>query len=124
MATLEITISLKMNGQEVTSHGFPFIRRKEVDEVQMFDYTKADDSDDTTFTSAPIQQLDEVQVYVAKVDAAAKKRFDNQSDASVNMNAGGMVVLFDVDIDAGSATNVLVNANGVTPQIVGLAGGT
>ena len=53
-------------------------------------------------------------------------RLDGQSDAGIVLNAGGLIALFNVDIDAGAgSSNASVNNNsGSTATITGIAGGT
>lgn len=122
MPTLEVTLSLKMNGTELTSLGFPIIRRVEVDEAQPFDVTRATGGG---YVALPTGELDEIQVLVVKSDQSVTLRLDGQSDAGIVVNAGGIVVLFDTDLDDGASTNAtLDNSSGSDAQIKGIAGGT
>jgi len=125
MPTLEIDARLRRDGW--FQNWIETIRRLQVDEIQEFGpYEKVDDGDGTTFTAIPTGQLDEIQVLVLQaVDQQLTFRLDGQTDAGIVVNAGGTIILIDVDIDAAAATNVTVNNNsGSTALIRGVAGGT
>lgn len=122
MKTLEITISAKLNGVELQSLGFPVRRRLEVDEAQAFDVTRASGGG---YVALPTAEMGEIQALLVRTDRAATLRLDAQSDAGIVINAGGLVVLVDVDIDAGASTNAtLDNSSGSDVQVKGLAAGT
>lgn len=120
MPTLKITVNADLDGVQLA--GFPKHRRIEVDERQEFTTEQATGGG---FSTLPIQQLATVQALIYEADQATTLRFDNQTDAGLEVNSGGLVVLFDVTIDSGTATNVTVdNSSGSTVKLVGLAGGT
>lgn len=124
MSSLEITLTVKRDGQPV--NGFPVTRRIEADEVQHFSYEQAAHGDITTFGAVPADQINTVQALVLRTTKAITVRLDGQSDAGVPLNAGGILIVLDSTIDAGAgASNAKVNNNsGATALIEGLAAGT
>jgi len=72
----------------------------------------------------------ELYVLMFKTDQRIHLRMDGQSAQSIPIAAGGMVLLFDIDADAGAATNATINNNtgnettSATANIEGFAGGT
>src|SRR5262245_1735824 len=77
------------------------------------------------YTAAPTSLLDEVQLLCLLTTKALTLRLDGQSDAGVVVNANGLVLLVDVDIDAGSTTNVThENAGAETATVDLFAAGT
>lgn len=120
MPTLEITINVKEDG--VVKPGFPRTRRISADELQSFRYEKATGGG---YVAVPTNQLDEVQALIFETDQQVTVRLDGQSDAGIVLNAGGLLIIIDADIDAGSTTNVTVdNSSGSTANLEGLAYGT
>lgn len=123
MPTLKATLTLEQNG--VKLQGFPVVHRLEVDESQSPIYEQADDGDSGTFDAVPTGQLGEVQVFYATADQQVTFRFDGQSDAGIVLNAGGFLMLFNVDMDAGATTNATINnASDSTANVKVIAGGT
>ena len=120
MSTLEVTVSVKRDGLSVP--GFPWIRRLEVDESQEFGVERATGGG---YVALPTSEMGEVQVLALRSDKQVTLRLDGQSDAGIVINAGGLVLLMDVDIDAGASTNAtLDNASGSTALVEGISGGT
>ena len=101
-------------------------RTVSVDEVAppYAELEKADD--DGTFSAfSANQDLDELQVVLIAPDRQITARLDAQSDAGIVINANGFVLLVDVDIDAGAATNLNVsNDSGATAKVGLFAAGT
>lgn len=123
MPVLKMTLNMELDGVPVS--GFPKIRRLSVDESQQFRYEEADDGDTTTFSALPTDQLAEIQALCVEADQVLTYRFDGQSDAGVTVNAGGLLLFFNVDIDAGASTNATVNNNsGSAANVKGIGGGT
>lgn len=124
MPTLKLVVSLESDGKQVP--GFPVVRRLTVPETQQFAYEKADDGDAVTFSAVPADQLAEIQALVLRTDQQLTFRFDGQSDAGIVLNAGGVLVFLDSDIDAGAGANnaKVNNDSGSTANVVGFAGGT
>jgi hypothetical protein len=123
MPVFEITLSIKRDNVEV--FGAPLRRRLEVDEaIGPMEYEQATGGGYVVVpgTSA----LDEINVLILRaVDYALTVRLDAQSDAGIVLNAGGVLVIFDADIDAGASLNVKVdNSSGSTASAKVLAGGT
>ncbi len=125
MAVLEFILTAKVDGKILEQFGLPLRRRIVVDEIQgMGPYEKADDSDSTTFTTAPIQQVGTVQALMLTGTQAITLRLDGQSDAGIALGADGLLFIVGGTIDAGAATNVTVNANGAASDVSGFAAGT
>jgi hypothetical protein len=126
MPSIRIALSVEVDGQPVP--GTPIVRRLTADEVQQFDFEKAGDADAVTFTALPADQLAEIQMLLLQSDKLITLRLQNQSDAGLKINPGGVVFLLNVDIDAGAgALNAKINSNvaaGILAAIRGLAGGT
>lgn len=120
MPTLEVTVSVKLDGVPVA--GFPVTRRREVDEAQQFAVERATGAGYVTLGA---DDLDEIQVLVLRTDQLVTVRLDGQTDAGLVLTAGGLLVLMDADIDAGVATNVLIdNDSGFVATLRGVAAGT
>ena len=120
---LNVKIEITKAGGEPID-GFPFSRRIVVDEIQAFRYEKANDGDSITFTSIPSDQLSEIQLLALRSDQPITLRLDNQVDAGIFINANGLVLLLNVDLDAGASTNARLNSNGAVAVVKGFAGGT
>ena len=117
---LDITISFKKNGYEIA--GFPYHKRLLADETQQFSYEKATGGGHETL---PITQIGSVSVLVLTADQALTLRLDGQSDAGIVLSAGGVVLVVDATIDAGSSTNATIdNSSGSTALVKGLGAGT
>lgn len=121
MPNVKIRIEVEVDGQALA--GFPVTRRIEVDEAQAFDYEKASGAG---YAALPADQLDTIQALILRSDQAITLRLNNQSDAGVLLNAGGLVIVLDATIAAGAgAMNAkLENTSGSTAGINGIAGGT
>lgn len=121
MPTIEIEVTVKRDGRPLEY--LRTVRRIELDELQEFKYEKATGGG---FVALPTSKLDEIQALVFQaVDQQVTLRLDGQSDAGIVLNAGGMVVILDADIDASAATNATVdNSSGSTALLQGLAAGT
>lgn len=124
MPTLKFTIQAELDGVSIS--GFPITKRLTVAETQQFRYEEADDGNTTTFSAVPADQLAEIQALLLQTDQQLTFRLDGQSDAGITLNAAGILLLIDCDIDAGAgSSNLSVNNNsGSTANVTGLAGGT
>lgn len=119
--TYDLTCTIKKNGQPIPGFA-PFVRRITCDEEQLFNYEKATGGG---YVALPVTQLDEVQFLLVTSDKAITLRLDAQTDAGLVVNAGGVVLLLNVDIDAGASTNATVdNSSGETAALRGFASGT
>ena len=116
-------LSVELDGLPVS--GFPLDRRLLVDEASAIDYRKAVDGAGT-YVGVPLDLLPTIQALVLRADRALTLRLNGQSDAGVLINAGGVVVLFDVTVNAGAgAANAKVNnVSGATAFVQGVGGGT
>jgi len=119
---IKVRIEIETDGKALP--GFPITRRIEVAEMQSFDYSKADDGNDTTFTTLPLDVMAAIQALVLTADRSTTLRLDGQSDAGIQLNAGGLIIILDATINAG-VTNALINNNsGSAANVKGAAGGT
>ena len=121
MPNIKVKIDVEVDGKSLD--GYPVVRRLTVDELQSFKYEKATGGG---YTLVPAAQLGEIQALILTADQPLTLRLDGQTDAGLVMNAGALVILMDVDIDAGAGVNnaSLDNGSGNTALVKGLAGGT
>lgn len=119
---LKITVSVELDGNQVA--GFPITRRIALAETYQFGYEHADDGDTTTFTTIPDSKVAETQALVLTSDQQVNVRLDGQSDAGILLNANGLLLIIDADVDAGAGSNCVINNNtGNTANITGIGGG-
>jgi len=107
MPTLKATVNLELDGVSVA--GFPVVKRIETEESSTIDFDKTDDGNSTTFTA--VSNLASLQAIAITTDQQLTFRFDAQTDQGIVLNAGGLILMMDVTIDASSQTNVVVNNN-------------
>lgn len=121
MPTVKISLSIEVDGQPLA--GSPFVRRLAMDEAQAFGpYEKATGGG---FVAMPTGELAEIQFFFAHTNRQVTLRLDGQTDAGLVVNAGGLVLLVDVDIDAGALTNAMVDNSGTAiAALRGFVGGT
>lgn len=120
----EIEVRVRRNGKPVSGL-HPFIRRLTVDEDGAFEYEHADDADAVTFTSIPDAKIAEAQLLAISPSRQATIRLDGQTDAGLVINAGGLLLAIDADIDNGAGVNASINNNsGGSAVISGLVAGT
>jgi hypothetical protein len=120
MPTLKLTVQADLDG--VPLSGFPVVRRVHVAEVQAFETLQAPTGE---FLPLPLSELSRVAALILRSDQVIVLRLNGQSDMGINMEAGGMVVLFDVALDAGAAVNATVWNPGTLPVTLrGVAGGS
>ncbi len=120
MPVYEVTVQIKKDGEPVS--GFPVTRRLETAEGQSFDHEKVSGGG---YVALPTGEMDELNLFLVRADQQVTIRLDGQTDAGIVLNAGGLLLIVDADIDAGDSTNATVdNSSGSTANIKGLAGGT
>jgi|TARA_R110000751_G_scaffold68861_1_gene140058 hypothetical protein len=121
---VKMTVTLEVDGVPVS--GFPISKEKSIDESQGFSYEESNDGDTTTFSAIPADQMAEIQVFALTANQATTYRFNGQTDTGIDLNAGGLIAMFNVDIDSGAgSSNASVNNNsGNTANVTGFAGGT
>jgi hypothetical protein len=118
MPTLKLTVQADLDG--VPLRGFPLVRRLPVAEVQGFETMHTPGG----FVSLPLSELSTVAALILRSDQAATLRLDGQSDKGIDVKAGGLVILFDVLLDAGPTLNATVSVPGAVPAtLTGVAGG-
>lgn len=119
MSSIKISIDCEIDGKRLP--GYPLTRRVEVTETQQFDTTRATGGG---YVSTPTSDLASLKALILRSDQAVTVRLDAQSDAGIELNAGGILALIDCTIDAGASTNATVsNASGSDAQIEGVAAG-
>lgn len=119
-ANLEINITIKRDGKLLA--GYPLYRRVQVDEIQAFSTEQVSGGG---YIALPTSLLDTLQALVLSPSRQVSVRFNNQSDAGVLVNAGGLLILLDATVASGAATNATIsNASGATALLEGFAGGT
>lgn len=120
MPTLELTLLLKQDGVAVP--GFPIVRRVAVDSVETFDQP-FDDNGAGVYTA--VGGVVEASVIIFRsLDQPVIVRLNGQTNAGNDLLAGGVLVIFGGDIDAGVATNLTVNNDsGSATQIQGVIAG-
>ena len=115
--TLEMTLSLKMDG--LPYPGFPLSRRLQVDEVASLGYEQDAGAGYTNLAAV----FTSLSVVVLTTDQALSLRCNNQSNGSIPLNSGGLVVVFDGAIDTATLLSVL-NSGGTNANMNGILGGT
>lgn len=119
MPTIEVTVIVKVDG--VDAPNTPITSRLAVAGDQGFDSSHA-----STGAYAQVGSIADVgMVLLRTLDQVVTVRLDAQSDAGLVLNAGGFLLAFNCDIDAGATTNIKVNNNsGSATQLQGIIGGT
>ena len=119
MPSLKVTIDCELDGERLS--GFPLSKRISVTEVQQFDVTRATGGG---YVATPTSDLASLKALILKASQAITIRLDAQSDAGIELAAGGILAIIDATIDAGAATNATVsNASGSDAQVEGVAVG-
>lgn len=119
MNALKVTINVERDGQELP--GFPYVRRIVTTEGIGFDYTKASGAG---FTTAPTGEIETIQALLLRADRAVIVRLDAQSDAGIELSAGGFIFIVDAIINSGALTNIKVdNTSGADARVDGFAAG-
>ena len=115
---IEVQIVVKRNGLVIEQ----ITRRLSVDEAEQF---QTEQASSVTYVAPPVAELDTIQFLLLKADQVTSLRFANQSDAGLAMNANGIVLLIDANINVAAATNLKVqNNSGSTAILKGTVGGT
>lgn len=114
---IKVTIDVELDGKRIS--GYPFSRRIEITEQQAFEYLEVTGGG---YVSIPSSALATLSTLVLKTDKALTLRLQNQSDAGLVINAGGIIALVDVALTSGASTNAtLSNASGSDATIEGIA---
>ncbi len=119
MATVDVTVTLRVDGQ--TPPGFPLTRKITTTEAVSFDYQKASGGG---YATLPVSDIASLAALIVRSDQAVTLRLDAQSDAGIELNADGMLIILDAVINAGASTNATIsNASGSTATVKGWAAG-
>lgn len=126
MPIVRASVSIEVDGVPVP--GSPFVRQKQCDEGGTLPDFEKPGTGDVTFSAVPADVLDVIQVLFLSVTEAVTIRLDGQSDAGIVLNPNGLILAFDVTIDAGAgASNASVNnaeAAEVIAKLRGVAAGS
>ena len=119
MQTVKVTINIEIDGVQL--EGYPLIKRLSVDEVQQFNYEKADGGG---FIAMPVDQLSNIQLLIVKPSRQVTLRLDAQTDAGIVVDANGILLLAGVTIDDAATRATVNNASGVVVVLKGIGAGT
>lgn len=109
MPLVEIEISLKVDGNLLD--GYPIVRRiNQAEEVHK--RVQKPNGDGASFFQASALSTD--NCIIIQTDAPVNFRLNNQSTGQIPLNAGGLLLVIDGNINSGSATNILINNQGPT----------
>lgn len=124
MAVVLVTLDITIDGQPLLSG--PIVKRLETTSLQTFDYTKTNDGDTTTFTTLPDDTIAAIEALLVMPAAAMTVRLNGQSDAGIDLNAGGLLLIVDgaIDAGAGASNNKINNNSGAAAQVLGFGAGT
>lgn len=119
MSSIKITVDVEVDGKRVGN--FPFSRRIQITEEQAFQYIS---STGGGYDSIPSSEIAVIKALVLRPDQAVTLRTQNQSDAGILVNAGGIIALVDVVLNSGASTNATIdNSSGSDAQIEGVVAG-
>jgi hypothetical protein len=108
----EIEISIKQDGAPLPR--FPLIRRIQTVEGQTIATSKAGGDGAGIYVVVPgADAIPALQGFVLSSDSAVNLRLNGQSNGSVPLNAGGIMILIDGNLAAGATTNLTINNPGV-----------
>lgn len=122
MPLLSVMIDLLIDRDRV--RGFPVQITQNIDEIQEFDYEEPGDSNDTTFSVLPVQEVDTVQFVYLKARDAVGVRIEGGegTNVAIRLSANGYIIIGNCTL---TDTNLTVNRNAATvARLVGIAGGT
>lgn len=128
MSVLTLRLTLELDGVPVL--GTPIVRRVSADELQSFDVELASAGNTTTWTALQASQIDTLTFLCVRPSHNVTFRLDDQSDAAgratLPVNAGGLLLLLNTEIDSGAgSSNARCNNNsGATATLRGVIGGT
>ena len=120
MATIKVKITVEVDGHKMT--GFdPLVRTIETDELSVIRNDQATGAGYTALSD----QIADIKVLAVKASQPVTIRLNAQSDAGIDLNAGGALVIVDAALDSAAATNVTAeNISGFTAKTTTIAGGT
>lgn len=118
MPTLEFTVLATLDGQPWFE---PLVFRLAVNDVQAYDQAKQTGGGFVALGTLPTVQA----LVVRTLDEMVTVRLDAQSDAGIELEAGGFMLVMNGTVNAGAATNLKVqNASGDTTQLQAWLGGS
>jgi hypothetical protein len=119
---VEIELSVKLNGQLLPS--FPFRKRIQCNEAQTIATTKAGGDTVGVYVVLPGGGVvPAAQAFMVGSDQAVNLRVNNAG--VIPLNAGGMLILIDGNVNAGAALNLQINNVGTNPaNLTGFVAGS
>lgn len=120
MPELKVTVTVEQDGQVLP--GFPYVQRATVEQTAPWNPYFQGASAPATFTEVPAPTINILQALVLRPDGLITVRFADQSDAGLNIVAGGLLIVLGCDVQEGAALNATVYADADT-LIRGLAAG-
>ena len=113
--TLKATISLEIDGQPVA--GYPIIKTITVDELQSFNYEKVAGGQ----VAMPLGEIANVKFLLVRADTATILRLDSQTDAGIELDANGILLIIGGTNDGAAPATISNDADAI---IKGIAAGT
>lgn len=118
-SNLRTTIIVEKDG--ILLEGFPIILRQTVDEIQSFGPIERTGAG---FSALPTGELGNIQYLLVRGTLATTLRLDNQTDAGIELAAGGLLLVANATIDAGATLNASASIPAGTSVLIGISGGT
>jgi len=98
MPQLRVTLNIEQDGSPLP--GFPLVRTQQLDEADgLRTEEKAADNDTTTFTALSTV-LSQLQLLFVHAPQRLTFRLDNQSDAGVTLEANGVLLIVNGDLQS------------------------
>ena len=121
-SNIKVTVIVEKDG--VMIEGFPLFYKASFDETQRFDGMER--ATGASYVALPSGELDTIQLLCLRADKTVSLRLNGQSDAGLTIVPNGFVLLAGVTINAGAATNALLQNNSGATTVVtpGIAAGT
>jgi hypothetical protein len=116
MPTIEVTVQVRKDGHLVP--GFPIAKRIEAPYSEGFDYAKQTDLAGA-FENIPVNQVVPASVVLIRAERAMTVRFAGQSDAGIDLAAGGMILILGSDISDSPIASIN-NVSGAEGRVVGV----
>ena len=120
MPELKVTVLVEQDGSPVS--GFPLVRRVVCDQVAAWNPYFQGASAPSTFTAVPASTVAVLQALILRPDGTVLVRFANQTDAGLQIDPDGLLIVLGCSVDETAALNATVYADADT-NIRGLAAG-
>ena len=120
MAELKVTVQVEQDG--VVLPGFPIVERVVVEQVVPWTPLRHDPSPSEAFVALPTTTIVTLQALIVRPNRLLVVRYDGQTDAGIEIEPGGLLLVLGGRADAGPVANVKASATETT-LIHGLAAG-